>query len=106
MAQPHPLARALAFFEKHGLAGRISKLSVDGVGVDVEFFAPADQRDVKQPGQEPARGAGGPSGHAHAPEVEAAVAALERAYEIDDEPPRDVSDVIADVIAAAKAEAA
>lgn len=103
MAQPH-LARTLAFVEKHGLAARISKLTVEGVKVAVEFFAPTDQRDVKQAGPAPAPGRVHPS---HAPEVEAAVAALDRAYEIDDdEPARDTAAVIAEVEAAAKAEPA
>lgn len=101
MAQASPVARTLAFVEKHRLAARISRLTVDGAKVSVEFFAPGEQRDVKQPAKSPAAG---PVDHAHAPEVEAAVAALDRAYEIDDdEPVRDVKSIIAEVDAAAKA---
>lgn len=90
------LGHTLALCTKH----RVSRLVDDGETLTVEFFAPADRADAKR--SAPARGE--VTNPARAPEVEEAVAALDRAYEIDDdEPVRDTAAIIAEIDAAAKA---
>ena len=97
------LARTLALCEKY----RVSKLTTDGDSVTVEFFRPAEEQDAKQSAS-PLKSQN-PVDHARAPEVEDAVAALDRAYQLGDEdderPERDVAAVIA-AIEAEKAEKA
>lgn len=95
------LSRTLALCAKY----RVSKLSFDDDDLVVEFFPPSDVTDAKSaPKREKSTN---PADHARSPEVEAAVAALDRAYnEIEDDAPehpeRDVKAIIA-AIEAAKA---
>lgn len=108
MAGP-PLS-ALGFAETLALceAHRVSKLVSDGSTVVIEFFRPREEFDVKQAGPSPGLSYD-PAAHAHAPEVEEAVAALDRAYDDvdpvpeDEAPARDTAAIIAAVDAEAKA---